>query len=104
MCSAPTSVRAAAAGFRAGGAGLQREAPAALPATRCCSAHACPCVIPRGLPCACLLAARPLAGSTQSMTLMEMEEKGYRRLPVGEAEQLWRFWFDWTQNRCFHGG
>ncbi|KAL4451948.1 hypothetical protein ABPG75_007610 [Micractinium tetrahymenae] len=46
---------------------------------------------------------RPNMGSTPSKTLVEMEQEGYRRLDLKEAEALWRFWFDWTDSKCIHG-
>ena len=28
---------------------------------------------------------------------------GYKRVPNAEAEPLWRFWYDWCNNHCYHG-
>lgn len=43
------------------------------------------------------------AGSTTSKTLIDLEQEGYRRLELKEAEKLWRFWYEWTDSKCIHG-
>lgn len=34
---------------------------------------------------------------------MDLEQEGYRRLELKEAEKLWRFWYEWTDTKCIHG-
>ncbi len=46
---------------------------------------------------------RPNVGSVNSMTLQEMQERGYRRIGEAEAQPLWAFWFDYTHEGCVHG-
>lgn len=45
---------------------------------------------------------RPFA-PTKNLTLIKLTNDGYRRIDDQDAEQLWKFWYDWSEHSCFHG-
>jgi hypothetical protein len=38
------------------------------------------------------------------MTIIELETKGYLRITdEAAAEELWTFWYNHTEDHCYHG-
>ncbi|GAB4819275.1 hypothetical protein N2152v2_006321 [Parachlorella kessleri] len=51
-----------------------------------------------------MLIQRPNMGSIGSMTTLDFESKGYTRIrDPRAAEELWSFWYNYTEDHCYHG-
>ena len=54
--------------------------------------------------CSELLLQRPNVGANGSMTDVELGTKGYIRMRDPQAaEELWSFWYNYTEDHCYHG-